>query len=217
MSSKLLNIVVSGVGGQGTVLAGKLLSQAALLTGAFVRSAETIGMAQRGGSVLGHVRIAGSEEAFNPSLHSPLVSKGEADLLIGFEPGETLKAYAFCRRGALVVTATKPLPPPTASLQRLDYNGRAQLEALAQELSSERISQLLLIENDELLGKLGFEKALNVVLLGAALGALESATQHWSGFLGYETMQQAIRTTVRPQFVEPNIQALEMGYQLACR
>ena len=223
LMSEILNIVVSGVGGQGTVLAGKLLANCALQEGAFVRSAETIGMAQRGGSVLGHVRILSrpldssdnsQEDSLEPlRLNSPLVNKGQAQLLIGFEPAETLKAYALCAPGALVVSATTALLPPTASLQRLKYDGSAQLQALKKEAEAGNISTLSLVDNARAMTQLGFDKALNVVLLGTALAALEASPLACSA-LSYEAMQRTIETTVKSPFVQPNLQALHIGYQL---
>ena len=210
MGNSVLNIVICGVGGQGTVLAGKLLAACALAEGAFVRSAETIGMAQRGGSVLGHVRISPSEG--DGSLASPLVPKGQAQLLIGFEPLETLRAYPFCVPDALVVTATDPLSPPTASLQKLSYDGTAQLAALQKEAAEGRIATLVLIDNDSIMAELGFDRALNVVLLGAALAVLESSSYE-APWLGLEAMQCAIEKTVKKQFVEPNLRALEIGWK----
>lgn len=214
MNSPLLNIIVSGVGGQGTVLAGKLLAGCALAEGAFVRSAETIGMAQRGGSVLGHVRIS---ESGNPDvLTSPLVPPGQAHLLIGFEPGETLRAYAFCAEGAIVVTATKPYTSPAATLKHSNYDGTLQLASLEQEAESGAIGTFLAIDNEAVMAQLGFDKALNVVLLGAAIGALSLRDDYASPFLTFDAMSRTIAQTVKPQFVEPNIKALETGYRLLC-
>lgn len=209
---RILNIVICGVGGQGTVLAGKLLAHAALLGGAFVRSAETIGMAQRGGSVLGHVRISKLEMA--KALNSPLVPRTEAQLLIGFEPSETLKALALCAPEALVITATKPLSPPTASLQRLNYDGIEQIHALEQAEEEGRIARLFLVDKSEVMETLGFEKALNVVLLGATMGVLKKQGERYAEFLTYDLVQRAIEETVKPRFVGMNLQALEMGYHL---
>lgn len=220
MNSGNLNIIVSGVGGQGTVLAGKLLATCALAGGAFVRSAETIGMSQRGGSVLGHVRIAlkpstSSEADGSVLLASPLIPKGQAQLLIGFEPAETLRAYSFCGPKSLVVTATDPLPPPTASLQKLHYDGKAQLAALEKEAELGRIATLVVVNNAAVMTTLGFDKALNVILLGAALAALENSEFNCP-VLSYAAMQQTIEDTVKQRFVEPNLRALEIGYQQLC-
>ena len=215
MDSAPLNIIVSGVGGQGTVLAGKLLSHCALAGGAFVRSAETIGMAQRGGSVLGHVRICEAAVACNRRPTSPLVPKGQAQLLIGFEPAETLRAYSYCDADCVVVSAIEPLLPPTASLQKLNYDGSKQLAALEKERGKGLISKLVLVDNQAVMTTLGFEKALNVVLLGAALAALKSS-KYTTPLLNYGAMQEVIKQTVKPRFVEPNLLALETGYQLSC-
>ena len=286
-TNTFFNIVVCGVGGQGTVLSSKLLTECALRGGAFVRCAETIGMAMRGGSVLGHVRILGQRDleqgdgvtvpfssesdsavsslgengtvtpspcsksdsaasslgengtvtpslcsksdsavsslgengTVTPSLcstecQSPLVPVGKAQLLIGFEPVETLRAYRFCSTGALVVTATDPLMPPAAAVQGLKYNGKAQLAALELEAAEGRIGRLELVNNSDVMDKLGFDKALNVVLLGAALGILAESNSPYASLLSYEAMQGVIETSVKPQFVEFNLRALELGYQL---
>ncbi|MCL2807041.1 MAG: 2-oxoacid:acceptor oxidoreductase family protein [Coriobacteriia bacterium] len=212
MALESFNIIVSGVGGQGTVLSIKLLAECALASGAAVRSAETIGMAQRGGGVLGHVRI--SPQGNDPVSHSPLIPLGQAQLLIGFEPVETLRAYRYCRQGAFVVTATEPLMPPTASLQRLSYDGKAQLEALEQEAVNGGISQLVCVENSTVMSSLGFDKALNVVLLGAALEVLNESGSPYASLLSHETMCDVIKALVKQRYVEPNLRALEMGRKL---
>jgi len=217
MSNAPLNIVVCGVGGQGTVLSKTLLAECALAGGAFVRSAETIGMAQRGGIVLGHVRIMlPGGETDSSSLSSPLVPLGTAQLLIGFEPVEALRAYRYCCPSAYVVTATEPLVPPTAAVQKLEYNGKTQLAALKREAAEGRIAQLVFVDNRAVMAALGFDKALNVVLLGAALGLLEGNNSPFSSLLSYDAMQSVIKTSVKSQFVELNLRALEMGYQLQC-
>lgn len=214
MYEGVLNIIVSGVGGQGTVLAGKLLAQCALNQGLFVRSAETIGMAQRGGSVLGHVRISASPSQEAP--HSPLVPQGQAQLLIGFEPAETLRAYSFCGPDALVISAIKPLVSSLASLQRLAYDGKAQLAVLEAEQARGCIASLILVDNDAVMTKLAFEKGLNVVLLGAALASLEKGKLPYAAILSYDAMYATIQKSVAQRFITPNLRALEIGYQLLC-
>ena len=103
------NILICGVGGQGTVLAAKVISQAAVSTGQKVVSAETIGMAQRGGSVTSHVRIG--DEVF-----SPLIPNGQADLIIAFEASEAVRNIDFLKKNGTVVVNTKIVQPTTASL-----------------------------------------------------------------------------------------------------
>ena len=103
------NILICGVGGQGTVLAAKVISQAAVSTGQKVVSAETIGMAQRGGSVTSHVRIG--DEVF-----SPLIPNGQADLIIAFEASEAVRNIDFLKKNGTVVVNAKIVQPTTASL-----------------------------------------------------------------------------------------------------
>ena len=93
------NIVLCGVGGQGTVLASKLLAAAAMSKDIPVMSAETIGMAQRGGSVFSHLRMGNN-------LYSPMIETGTADLIIGFEPGETVRMLPYLKTGGHVVSHT---------------------------------------------------------------------------------------------------------------
>ncbi len=122
------NVVLTGIGGQGTVLAAKILAQAAQARGWHVRTAETIGMAQRGGSVTSHVRMGNEGE----HVASPLVGAAAADMLIAFEPGERSGAYArasLCaRRACHGVECEKQ--PVTASLSKTVYAAAPVLEAL---------------------------------------------------------------------------------------
>ena len=87
----MLNIMLTGVGGQGTVLAAKVLAQAAQEKGWHVRTAETIGMAQRGGSVVSHVRMGNEGE----EVHAPLIARGAADMVIAFEPAEGARVLPY--------------------------------------------------------------------------------------------------------------------------
>ena len=98
------NIVLCGVGGQGTVLASKLLAAAAMSKDIRVMSAETIGMAQRGGSVFSHLRMG-------KNLYSPMIKTGTADLIIGFEPGETVRMLPYLKEHGQVVVSTHAIKP----------------------------------------------------------------------------------------------------------
>ena len=113
----MIDVLLTGVGGQGTVLASKILAQAAQSKGWKVRTAETIGMAQRGGSVISYVRIGSEGER----VHAPLVMRGSADLVIAFEPGEAARVLPYLAPNGLLVTASTPLQPVTASLSREPY------------------------------------------------------------------------------------------------
>ena len=150
------NIVFCGVGGQGTVLASKLVAAAAMKEKRHVMTAETIGMAQRGGSVFSHMKIG--------EAASPLIGRGEADLIIGFEPGETVRQLPFLKQGGAVVTSIRPVQPVSAMIGLAEYDADAMIEYL-----KKKVRHLVLIDADEALRELGYPKVLNMVLLGAAV------------------------------------------------
>lgn len=205
------NILVAGVGGQGTVLASKLIAQAALLDGKDVRTAETIGMAQRGGSVLGHVRtsshpvIQGSQETRAPL--SPLVPQGAADCLIGFEPAEAVRVLAFVKRGGTVVCSQQVLPPVTASLSSKVYDGVAELDYLRACEQSGRLGKVIIVDGAAACADLGSTRVLNVVLLGAAFaaGAIDVSEQ---------SLLAALETQVKPKLIDLNKLAFKKGMGL---
>ena len=103
------NILLCGVGGQGIVLASKLIAQAAMENSLPVMSAETIGMAQKGGSVFSHVRIGSN-------LSTPMIPKGGADVIIGFEPAEAVRMLPYLKKDGTVIVNSCPTKPVTAML-----------------------------------------------------------------------------------------------------
>ena len=117
------NIVLCGVGGQGTVLASKLIAAAAMEKGLRVMSAETIGMAQRGGNVFSNLRIG-------DSMHAPLLQSGQADVILGFEPGETVRMLHYLKPGGTVITNCRPVKPTTATLTGSSYDGTEMIAYL---------------------------------------------------------------------------------------
>lgn len=159
---KQKNIVLCGVGGQGTILASKLIAAAAMKKGWNVMSAETIGMAQRGGSVFSHLRMG-------EDISSPMIAKGTADLILGFEPGETVRMLPYLKEGGQVVTSAHAVMPVTASLSRLSYDAKEMLDYL-----KEQAPHLLVVDSEAACKEIGSAKVLNVLLLGAAVhsGAL---------------------------------------------
>lgn len=110
------DILVCGVGGQGTVLASKLIASAYMAKGETVHSAETIGMAQRGGSVTSHVRIG--------EAYSPLIAQGGADIILAFEPAEAVRNLAYLKKGGIVITNNVPVKPATDSLTNSRHQTR---------------------------------------------------------------------------------------------
>ena len=187
------NIVLCGVGGQGTVLASKLVASAAMKKGFEVKSAETIGMAQKGGSVMSHLRIG-------DDVSSPMIGSGEADLIIGFEPSETVRMLPFLKKGGSIITSDRPIMPVTAALKGSSYKGTEMTEYLK---SLNDIEKLVIVDTEEAVKAIGNPKAMNMVLLGAASR---------SGLLGditHEDIIEAMKRKVKPQFVEMNVKALE--------
>jgi len=186
------SIIIVGVGGQGTLLASKILSTAAVNKGLFVRTSETIGMAQRGGSVSSHVRI-GAEKL------SPVISGGRADLLLGFELSESLRVLPKLARGAKAVINLDKIVPTNVALGRGVYLEEEYLSHLKQNIDAP-----LFITGSQLAVKAGNARSLNIVLLGAATGA---------GMLPFSEseMKEALKASVKPNTLEVNMKAFEEG------
>lgn len=190
------NIVLCGVGGQGTVLASRLIAAAAMKKGIPVMSAETIGMAQRGGSVFSHIRMGGR-------LYSPMIARETADLMIGFEPGETVRMLPYLKKDGQIVVSSRAVMPVTATLSGSSYNSGEMIAYLR-----ETVRHLLVIDADAACREIGSAKVLNLLLLGAASS---------SGALGFseEEMKAAVRELLPEKFHEMNYRALE--YARDCR
>ncbi len=183
------NIILCGVGGQGTVLASKLLANAAMAKNMPVMTAETIGMAQRGGSVTSHIRLG-------EGAYSPLIPQGKADLIISFEPAEAVRMLPFLKEGGAVITSSRPVIPVTAALSQSSYNG----EEMTAYLKS-KVKNLTVVNPDEACKALGSTKCLNVILLGAAILTGETG-------LTKEDIKEAIVRIVPEKFHELNFKAL---------
>lgn len=192
----MLNIMITGVGGQGTVLAAKVLAQAAETRNWRVRTAETIGMAQRGGSVVSHVRLANQDE---PRIDAPLIAHSEADLIIAFEPAEAVRCLGYLRPGGALVSATSSVQPVTAALSRDAYSSKPALEYLRQT-----VPNCLLVDDTALIKQIGSPKALNVALLASAVAISD---------LGFtvEELRAAMHASVRSQFVALNDRAIDVA------
>lgn len=198
-------ILLTGVGGQGTVLAAKVLAQAALDKGWPVRSAETIGMAQRGGSVVSHVRMGTDGEP----VHAPLVGKGASDLVIAFEPAEAVRVLPYLAPDGAVVTAGTAVQPVTAALSKHPYRAQDALDYLGERLGGSESGRLVVVDDEALCQRLGTRKALNMVLLGRAAAA---------GLLPFTAseLQTAMESLVNPRFHDLNRRALS-DWARTCR
>ena len=182
------NIIICGVGGQGTVLAAKVLSQAAISNDERVLSAETIGMAQRGGSVVSHVRIG-------EDVYSPLVPQGQADVLIAFEAAEAVRNIAFLKKGGSVIVNKKVVQPVTASLSGKTFDENEMISYLKKVAGN-----VIAVDTDQACKDLGSSKVVNMVLLGAASK---------SGLISKEELKDALKLLVKPEFYELNVRAID--------
>ena len=188
------NLLIAGVGGQGTVLASKLIAAAAMKKGYDVRTTETIGMAQRGGSVFGHCRIG-------ENIFSPKIPPGKANALIAFEPAEAVRQIAFLGKGAVVLvcdTAIKPITNPEAEN---NYEAAVMLDFL-KSITKENEIKLIIIDGQKLSDQNA--KTLNVSLIGAAVQ---------KGILPFDadTLKEVLHEMLPQRFLEMNLKAFELG------
>lgn len=183
------NIVLCGVGGQGTVLASKLIAGAAMKKDIPVMSAETIGMAQRGGSVFSYIRMG-------EGLYAPMIAKGTADVIIGFEPGETVRMLPYLKSDGQVIVSRRAIMPVTATLSGSHYSGGEMIAYL-----EKHVPNLLVVDTEQACRRIGSSKALNILLLGAAIH---------SGALGLSEgdIKESIKERLPEKFHELNFQAL---------
>lgn len=185
------SILLCGVGGQGTVLASRILAQAAMERGYFARTAETIGMAQRGGCVVSHVR-------FGEDVHSSLIPRGGADLIIASEPCEAVRCLDYLKPGALIVTSPEAIQPVTASLSGKRFDGGEMIDYL------KRHAHVRVVNTAELMARCGSLKGLNIALIGCALEASDVG-------ISVDDVETAIRGKVNPRFLDMNLKALKLG------
>jgi indolepyruvate ferredoxin oxidoreductase beta subunit len=183
------SVILSGVGGQGIILASRVLAEAALSSGYQVKVSEIHGMAQRGGSVVTHLR-------YGPRVYSPLISSGQADYVLGFEKLEAVRCLPFLKEGGLMIVNDQLIPPLPVMLGKLPYP----------ELDGERLRQLTprlqLVKAQEQAQLLGNAKAVNMVLLGCLARHLGLTDTNW---------EQAIARCVRPEYVGLNKLAFAAG------
>jgi len=191
---KEFNLIVTGVGGQGSVLASHIVAEAAVNKGFKVRVGETFGAAQRGGKVHSHVRI-GDE------VYGPLCPSRSLDVLVGLEPNETLRlALKYANKETLIITNTRPVPSMDTNIGADTYPDVSKVTEALEKLSG----RVVAFDATELAVKAGNERTMNVVLLGALAS---------SGKLPFETesLREAVLGRVPPRTVEVNETAFNLG------
>ncbi len=189
-------LVFIGVGGQGNLLASRLLGEASLSTGIPAVVSEIHGMAQRGGIVESAVLMG--------NVKSPIVSDGEADVLIGFEPVETLRALGKCNKDTIVITNTHPLPPFTVSVGQGKYPPESEIMALIRN----KVKKVIALDGDALAAEAGNPLSLNMVMLGALIGS-ETVP------ISAEDMKKTISASTKKAFLESNLKAFDLGMKRA--
>jgi indolepyruvate ferredoxin oxidoreductase beta subunit len=189
-------VVFIGVGGQGNLLASRLLGEAALSLNIPAVVSEIHGMAQRGGIVESAVLLG--------DVTSPIVSNAEADVLIGFEPVETLRALSKCNKDTIVITNTHPLPPFTVSVGQGVYPPVDEIMGLIHA----KAGKVIALDGNAMAEEAGNPLSLNMVMLGALIGS-------GSIPVGAEDMKKTISTTTKKAFLESNLKAFDLGMKSA--
>lgn len=189
------NILLTGVGGQGTILASKLLTEGLLSQGYDVKMSEVHGMSQREGPVLTHVR-------FGKKVFSPIVEAKKVDVIIGFEELEVLRNLEYLREdGKGVVVLNKVRVNPIGV-----QNGSDKYPENAAELISRRAGKVIAMDASQEARKLGNLRVMNIILLGASVRHLGLEEIDWG---------KIIAENVKPQYVELNQKAFELGKSLS--
>ena len=189
-------LVFIGVGGQGNLLASRLVGEAALSLNIPTVVSEIHGMAQRGGIVESAVLLG--------DVTSPIVSSAEADVLIGFEPLETLRALGKCNKDTVVITNTHPLPPFTASIGQGVYPPVEK----TMELIRSKAKKVIALDGNAIAEEVGNPLALNMVMLGALIGSGTVPIEA-------EAMKKVLSTSTKQAFLESNLKAFDRGVESA--
>ncbi len=187
---KTTNVMIVGVGGQGSLLASKLLGRLLIDEGYDVKVSEVHGMSQRGGSVVTYVR-------FGEKVYSPIITEGEADYIISFEKLEAARYAKYLNKDGLIVVNTQQIDPMPVIIGAAEYPAEVLDELTAKGLKVEALDALSLAE------QAGSSKAVNIVLMGKV------AKQFG---ISYDKWITAIENTVAPKFVEMNKKAFDLGF-----
>jgi indolepyruvate ferredoxin oxidoreductase beta subunit len=188
---KKFDLLITGVGGQGAILASDIIGKAAVTAGLSIRAAETHGMAQRGGSVVNHIRIG--------QTYGSMIPKKGADLMLALEPMEAVRYLDFLKDGGIIIVNTQPVVPVTVASGQAKY---PEVSDILDALSEKYIVKAF--NADELAFEAGSRLAMNVVMVGAVSGYLP---------IPKETLLESIKALVPQKTIEVNLRAFEAGRQ----
>lgn len=183
------SVMIVGVGGQGTLLASRLLGNAVISEGYDVKVSEVHGMSQRGGSVITYVR-------FGEKVYSPIIEKGEADLILAFEQLEAARYLPYLKKSGKIIVNTQKIDPMPVVTGNTVYP-----DSVREELRKK--ADVTALDALSLAVEAGSPKAVNVVLMGVAAKHMNFKADIW---------KKVIEETVPPKFKELNLKAFEMGY-----
>ncbi|MBE7025748.1 MAG: indolepyruvate oxidoreductase subunit beta [Ruminococcaceae bacterium] len=185
-----MNILIAGVGGQGTLLASRILGRVAQDGGYDVKVSEVHGMAQRGGSVVTYVK-------YGEKIYSPIIEEGEADIVLAFEELEAYRYLPYLKKGGKLLMNTQCTDPMPVITGKMEYPADiiGKIEAMGVDLTA--------VDALSLAREAGSEKAVNVVLIGVLAAHTDISESEWLS---------AIERTVPPKFLEINRKAFSLGY-----
>ena len=193
---KEFNIVLAGVGGQGILLAAEVLGIAATRDALNVRVSEIHGMAQRGGSVVSTVRMG-------EKVLAPMVLHGQADVLLGFEPIETLRNLKFASGKTLILMSDEKIPPTELFATKMRYPSVKEIEAKIHRFTK----NVIIVETAKLAKEAGSILTRNIVLVGALAATRKMHVKT-------ESLTEALRELIPPKHLDVNVRAFELGYEL---
>ena len=185
------NIMIVGVGGQGTLLASRILGNTVINEGHDVKVSEVHGMSQRGGSVVTYVK-------YGDKVFSPIIDQGEADIILAFEMLEAYRAMPYLKKGGKMIVNTQEINPMPVIIGAAEYPADID-KKLADKLNLTKVDATTLAK------EAGNIKAVNVVLMGVMAKSTD---------ISYEKWVETIKTTVPSKFLDVNLKAFELGYNL---
>jgi indolepyruvate ferredoxin oxidoreductase beta subunit len=192
---KDVNVLMVGVGGQGVILASDAMSEIGMLSGYDVKKTDSLGMAQRGGSVVSHVR-------WGEHVYSPMVKRGEADFLVGFEQLEAARWAPYLKPGGVAIVADVVVIPLSAITGNIPYPSWSDIE----KTLSNYVNEIYLVPAPRIAEEAGNPRAVNMVLLGFLSQFLELNPRAWTDNL---------RQKLPPKFVESSLKAFQRGAEQA--
>ena len=191
MNMKKMDILVTGVGGQGVVLASDIIGETALTAGFDVKKTDTLGMAQRGGSVVSHVRLG-------EKVRSPLIIEGDVDLLLAFEKLEAARWSHYLKKGAIAIVNNYEQPPLSVSLGQEKYATDKEITATLKR----RTNKIYYIDGNKKAQELGNIRTLNILMLGCFAVFTPIDIKIW---------RESIARRMPENILEINLKAFEAG------